>query len=265
MRLDGEKRKGYTFVDRTKDRKTRRRRRGVIGVIALMLATTAGVIQIASAASDPPSTYAGTRLTVQQAATYAYNAGFHSENALLAVVSIGIVESGLVTQTRNWHPEFGYRPASDAIGVQGPSSVWSGGRQMHADRGPWQISSRWWPQYADAQTDNPATAAKLMFAISRNGTDFNQWDTYKSGTAQQYFDGAHGTWPALRPIIRTVIAAGGGTVATPAAQPAAQPVPKPAPQPAPKPAPKPAPTPAPQPNGSTGSEVRMAGSYVTAY
>ena len=90
-------------------------------LVTIALATVAGVMQLASAASDPPSTYSGTRLTAKQAAQYAYNAGFRTENQILAVVSIGIVESGLVTQARNWHPEFGYRPASDAIGVQGPA------------------------------------------------------------------------------------------------------------------------------------------------
>jgi len=264
MRLDGERRRGYTFVDRATAKKARRRRRGVLLLVTIALGTVAGVIQLASAASDPPSTYSGSRLTAQQAAQYAYNAGFRTENQILAVVSIGIVESGLVTQARNWHPEFGYRPASDAIGVQGPAGVWNGSRQMHADRGAWQISSRWWPQYTDAQTDNPATAAKAMYAISRNGTDFSLWDTYKSGEAQQYFDGARGGWPALRPIARSVIAAGGGApIATPAAKPTTTTT-KPKPTTTttkPKPAAQPQATPA---QGS-GSEVRLSGSYITAY
>jgi hypothetical protein len=232
MRIDGERRKGYAFVDRTSERKRRRRRRGVIVLVAIALAAVGGAIQLASAASDPPSTYAGTRMTAQQAAQYAYAAGFRSENQLLAVVGIGIAESGLVTQTRNWHPEFGYRPASDVIGVQGPSAAWSGGRQMHSDRGAWQISSRWWPQYSDAQTDNPATALKLMFSISRNGTNFNDWNTYTSGSAQQYYDSARGSWPALRPIVRQVIAAGGGGTPPPASSPPpANPSSTPAPNP----------------------------------
>jgi hypothetical protein len=266
MRLDGERRKGYTFVDRKTASKARRRRRGVLLLVTIALGTVAGLMQLASAASDPPSTYSGTRLTAKQAAQYAYNAGFRTENQILAVVSIGIVESGLVTQARNWHPEFGYRPASDAIGVQGPGSVWSGNRQMHSDRGAWQISSRWWPQYTDAQADNPAAAAKAMYAISRNGTNFSLWDTYKSGEAQEYFDGAHGSWPALRPVVRAVIAAGGGT---PAAAPAAKP--KPTTTTKPKPTttttkPKPAAQPrATTPTQGSGSEVRLSGAYITGY
>ena len=158
MRSNGDKRTGNTLVDQTRTRRAKGwTGRVVIGAVAL--ATLAGVIHTASAASDdPPSTYAGTELTVQQAAQVAYNAGFHNENSLLAVVAIGIAESGLVTGTRNWHPEYGYRPASDNIGVQGPPAVWNGNQQMQADRGAWQISSHWWPQYTDAQTDDPASA-----------------------------------------------------------------------------------------------------------
>jgi 3D (Asp-Asp-Asp) domain-containing protein len=139
---------------------------------------------------------------------------------------------------------------------------------MQSDRGAWQISSRWWPQYTDAQTDNPATAAKLMWSISKQGSDFNQWDTYKSGGTQRYYDSANGSFPALRPVIRQVIAAGGGT---PAAAPVAKPAPKPAPKPTttttrPKPTAKPATQPAAKPAATTsGSEIRLAGSYITAY
>jgi len=201
-------------------------------LVTIALGTVAGVIQLASAASDPPSTYSGSRLTAQQAAQYAYNAGFRTENQILAVVSIGIVESGLVTQARNWHPEFGYRPASDAIGVQGPAGVWNGSRQMHSDRGAWQISSRWWPQYTDAQTDNPATAAKIMFSISRRGTDFSPWNTFTGGDSDNHTAG-------LGPIARAVIAAGGGGSGPPPAPKPRVTKPKPTvtkPKPAPKPA-----------------------------
>jgi hypothetical protein len=246
MRLDGERRKGYTFVDRTKERRTRRRRRGAIVFVAVALATVAGVIQLASAASDPPSTYAGATLTAKQTMEYAYAAGFHTQQQLVTVTAIGIAESGLVTKTRNWHPEFGYRPASDVIDVQGPASVWSGNRQMNSDRGLWQISSHFWPQYTDAQTDNPATAAKLMWAISKHGTDFTPWNTFTGGQASRDSSSLGG-------VAQAVIAAGGGT-----------PAPQPAPQPS-KPAVKPAAKPPAKPASSTGSELRMAGSYLTAY
>ncbi len=170
-------------------------------------------MQSASAASDPPSTYAGKHLTARQAMEFAYKAGFHTQKQLVTVTAIGLAESGLVTGTRNWHPEFGYRPASDAIGVQGPAAAWNGNRQMHSDRGAWQISSHFWPQYTDAQTDNPATAAKIMFSISHSGTDFSPWNTFTAGDSANHTDG-------LGPIARAVIADGGGNPVAPAPKPA---------------------------------------------
>jgi hypothetical protein len=234
MRSNGDKRTAPTLDVPNAHRV--RRLTGRIVIAALVIAVLGAAMHTASAAPDPPSTYAGTRLTVRQAMQAAYRAGFRSERQLVTVTAIGIAESSLVTRTRNWHPEFGYRSASAAIGVQGPASAWSGNRQMHADRGVWQISSHWWPQYSDAQTDNPATAARIMFSISRRGTDFSPWNTFTGGAADAYYNGSHDGWPALGPVARSVIAAGGSAPA---------PAPKPRvikPKPTvtkPKPAPKP--------------------------
>jgi hypothetical protein len=130
----------------------------------------------------PPSTYAGEELTVAEALDAAYAAGFHTVAQLRAVVGIGRAESSLTSKARRWHPEFGCRPASDVIGVQGPSSAWNAGhtRQMNSDRGIWQISSHFWPQYTDAQTDSPRAAASVVWSISRHGTDFSPWNTWPS-------------------------------------------------------------------------------------
>jgi hypothetical protein len=238
---------------------------GRLAIATLVLAVLGAVMHTASAASDPRSTYAGTRLTAKQAMQYAYKAGFHTQKQLVTVTAIGIAESGLVTKTRNWHPEFGYRPASNVIGVRGPGSVWNGNRQMHSDRGVWQISSHFWSKYSDAQTDNPASAAKIMFAISRHGTDFSPWNTFTGGDFSAYANGSNNGWPALGPIARQVIAAGGGgvphvTPVKPAAQPKAQPAAKPKAAPAAKPVAQPAAKPS-----TSGSEVRMSGTYITAY
>lgn len=180
-----------------------------VAIAVVVVANLAAVASRAGAATDPASTYAGTRLTVQQAARVAYDAGFHSEGPLLAVISIGIAESGLVSKARNWHTEFGYRSAVAKIGVKGPATAWNRAhtRQLHSDRGAWQISSHAWPQYKDAQTDKPATAAKIMFAISHRGTDFSPWDTYTSGASRRFYDTSHDGWPAIRPIVRKFLAA----------------------------------------------------------
>ncbi len=129
----------------------------------------------------PPSTYAGVELSNKQAAEYGWRAGFRTEKQLVTVVEIGVAESGLVTRTRRWHPEFGFRSAGAKLGVGGPCSAWYGNRQMHSDRGVWQISSHFWGQYSDAQTDDPASAARIMWTLSHHGTDFTPWNTYTDG------------------------------------------------------------------------------------
>lgn len=136
--------------------------------------------------AKPASTYQGATLTVNQTLQYAYNAGFRSVSQLQAVVGIGRAESSLVTQTRNWHPNYGCRPVSDVIGVQGPASAWNAThtQQMNSDRGVWQISSHFWPQYTDAQCDDPAQAAGIVWTLSGHGADFSPWDTWASGAAQ---------------------------------------------------------------------------------
>ncbi len=217
MRSNGDKRTSTTIAEPRP--RHARKVTGSLAIGTLVLAMLGAVVHTASAASDPPSTYAGTHLTPRQAMEYEYAAGFHTQQQLVTVTAIGMAESGLVTGTRNWHPEFGYRPASDVIGVQGPASVWNGNRQMHSDRGVWQISSHFWPQYTDAQTDDPASAAKLMWAISNHGTDFSPWNTFTGGESNSYTS-------TLGPIAQAVIADGGGT---PASTPAPKPVTKPKP------------------------------------
>jgi hypothetical protein len=130
----------------------------------------------------PASTYAGATLTVEQVLDAAYSAGFHTVAQLRAVVGIARAESSLTTRTRRWHPEFGCRPASDRIGVQGPATAWNPGhtRQMHSDRGLWQVSSHFWPEFTDAQTDSPRAAAAVVWEISRHGADFSPWNTWPS-------------------------------------------------------------------------------------
>jgi len=131
----------------------------------------------------------------------ARKAGFTTPDQLLSVLAIGIAESSLWSAARTWHPEYGHRPATDIIGVQGPAEVWKDGRQMHSDRGLWQISSYWWPRYTDAECDNFTRAAHIVFAISKGGRDFRLWDPFKAGTAQKHYDVAYDGWPALRPLV----------------------------------------------------------------
>lgn len=140
----------------------------------------------------------------------AYAAGFRTDGQLLAATSIAVAESSLRPQARKWHPEYGYRPSQDELGVAGGPEVTSpDGRQVHSDRGLWQISSRW-HAYSDAQCDNPESAARAAFTISQRGTDFSPWDAHKSGVAQQHYDRIGDGWPALRPLVRSFLSSKAG-------------------------------------------------------
>ncbi len=189
------------------------RRLLVLGSTACAAATLMSASS--EAAYDPPSTKAGDQLSVEEVIEVAYSAGFRSETQLLSATSLAITESSLWSKIRNWQPQYGYRPAGDRIGVQGPSAAWNGSQQLHSDRGLWQISSRWWPQYSDAQVDDPDQAARIVWTLSNSGTNFSRWDSFESGLAQRTWDRAYDGWPAVRPLVRRFLA-GGSPSAPPA-------------------------------------------------
>lgn len=188
--------------------------------LAVSFVAAAGILLApgpAAAQNDPPSTLAGSRLSVDQVIQTAYDAGFRTETKLLSATSIAIAESSLWSQIRNWQPQYGYRPAADRIGVQGPSAAWNAAhtRQLNSDRGLWQISSRWWPQYSDAQADDPAQAARIVLTLSNGGTSFSRWDSFASGAAQRLWDRSYDGWPAIRPFVRRFLGGGGSTSPAP--------------------------------------------------
>jgi Lysozyme like domain len=177
-----------------------------LGIIAGLVIVGCGC-QPAPPLPTPPGS-GTTQSKMYSAMDAAYRAGFRGEAQLLATTSIAISESSLRPKARNWHPEYGYRPITDVLGVAGSPEVLSAdGRQLHSDRGMWQISSRSWPQYTDAQCDAPLRAARVTFAISEGGRDFSPWDPYKAGTAQRHYDHAIDGWPAVRPVVRAFLAA----------------------------------------------------------
>lgn len=151
---------------------------------------------------DPPSTLTGTKLRISQVMQIAYSAGFQTEEQLVAVTAIAISELGLWSSARNWQPDRGYRPASDQITVQGPTGVFLRGRQMHSDRGLWQIASFWYPQYSDVVTDNPKLAAVVVYELSNGGADFSYWDSYAAQRSQKHHDQNFDGWPAVRPLVK---------------------------------------------------------------
>jgi hypothetical protein len=125
------------------------------------------------------------QLSLVAVISYAHEAGFSCADELLTAVAIAVAESSLYPTIRNPHPEYGRR--------------FNG--SVHADRGLWQISSYWWPEYSDRRADDPASAARIAYSISDRGRDFSAWDTYDNGAAQHHFDQAFDGWPALRPVV----------------------------------------------------------------
>jgi hypothetical protein len=132
----------------------------------------------------------------------AYAAGFDSEETLLPAVAIAVSESELWTSARNWKPEWGFRDGDEPITIAGPADVWTPGkRQMHSDRGLWQVASRWWPEYPDCFVDDPMASARFVYRISEQGTNFDHWDSFVSGHAQKHYDESFEGWPALPPLV----------------------------------------------------------------
>ena len=97
-------------------------------------------------------------LQLQDAATYAANAGF-TGRSLAIILAIAIQESGLDTNSINVN--------NDA--------------QRSVDRGILQINNYWHKEVSDQCAFDPACAFVAGYRISQQGTNFNQWATFTSG------------------------------------------------------------------------------------
>ena len=167
-------------------------KRGAVAVSVSLALAAGAVLTGSSPAAAADATYLGRQVSPEEVMEAAYQAGFHTEDQLLTVTSIAVAESSLWTGLRNWHPEYGTRSTPT-------------GTEPHADRGLFQINSYWWPQHGDAATDDPFQAARIVYEISRGGSDFTPWHTYEWGWVQQYWDAPYDGWPALRPLVRAFL------------------------------------------------------------
>jgi hypothetical protein len=155
----------------------------LIGLFAFFLCT---------ATLEPASSVIQTtgQLSIPDVMALASAAGFECtgrarNQELLNAVAIAVSESSLRPDAAKLRPELGRRPDGT----------------VHMDRGLWQISSYWWPQYSDEETFNPVAAASIAFELSDGGRRFSAWDSYARGDAQRHFDEAYDGWPALRPLV----------------------------------------------------------------
>ena len=58
------------------------------------------------------------------------------------------------------------------------------------DYGLWQINSYWHPEYDAGKLLEPGYNARAMAKISKNGTDWSAWSTYKNGTYKRFLSDA---------------------------------------------------------------------------
>jgi len=143
----------------------------------------------------PASTYSGQTRTLDQKFQYLWDAGFNTASDLQIGAAIAIAESSSDIGCRNWHgggtspaASFGYRTENIntmTFLITVPAGAkWTDGSSithvMRSDRGMWQISDHYYPQYTDAQCDDPATAARIVKLI-HDAFGWSQWDTYNSG------------------------------------------------------------------------------------
>lgn len=109
-------------------------------------------------------------LSDSQARSYAQAAGFSGE-ALDVIVAIAHAESGL-------------NPTIDHTNTDGS-----------IDRGILQINSAAWPQFSATECHDPTRAFQLGWIISKQGSNFTDWVTYKTGAYRQYLPSNFGPGP----------------------------------------------------------------------
>jgi lysozyme-like protein/D-alanyl-D-alanine carboxypeptidase-like protein len=119
------------------------------------------------------------KLSAQEIAEHAYNAGFRGQ-ALTTAVAIALAESGGRPDAK------GDTTITD--GYWGPSI------------GLWQIRSVRKENGTGGERDakanlNPATNAKHAWSVSKHGTFWTPWSVYKNGSYRQYLDTA---WAAAQ-------------------------------------------------------------------
>lgn len=104
---------------------------------------------------------------IDQAAAYAYRAGFRGEGGAI-MLAVAVAESGLVPNNRNLNSD----------------------DRHTTDRGILQINSYWHREVSDAEADDPAKAFEQGYRISAGGTAFGQWFTYSHGDYKRHLESA---------------------------------------------------------------------------
>lgn len=124
-------------------------------------------------------------LSIQDVIALARQAGF-SGPGLITAVAVALAESSL-----------------DPLNIShNPGSI---------DRGLWQINSKYHSEVPDVCAFDPLCNAKAAYQISKGGTDWSQWTTFKTGAYKQFTDKVKNV---LFSIPGTVLDSGGGSIPT---------------------------------------------------
>lgn len=153
---------------------------------------------------DPPSTFGTEKIAPADLVPHLWAAGFRTEAHLTNGLAIAAGESGYFVRARNWLPSSGFRPAGTVIGVEGPAAAWNHDhtQQGHSDRGLYQINTRFHFRFDDAQCDDPAEAAKVLWSMTGGGVDWRAW-----GWAKPIEEHYAKHFPAARTIVQAFLAA----------------------------------------------------------
>ena len=76
--------------------------------------------------------------------------------------------------------------AAVAMAESGGNANAVGDLYLGGSYGLWQINSKAHPQFAIASLFDPAYNARAAFEISKGGTDWNPWTTFRTGAYRQY-------------------------------------------------------------------------------
>lgn len=113
------------------------------------------------------------QLTFKEALARCYEAGFRKKRLVLAVAVMSA--------------ESGRRPRARNVNVNGT-----------IDRGLFQINDYWHPKLTDKQAYRVRPNIEYAFTLSKRGTDWTPWTTYRNGVHKKFV-----------PIVRLVKSRGG--------------------------------------------------------
>ena len=76
--------------------------------------------------------------------------------------------------------------AAVAMAESGGNALATGDLMLGVSVGLWQINLRAHPEYSSSSLLDPTTNARAALAISKGGTDWNPWTTFRTGAYKRF-------------------------------------------------------------------------------